>query len=61
MDLWIIEEGKYIIDDAKNAARKFETYKELGGNRFIAEYFNGAVIIQDDLLWYKSNVLFLNI
>ena len=55
INLWISEEGEHIIDGVKNAARKSEVYKELGGNRFIAEYYKEAVIILDDLLWYKSN------
>jgi len=29
----------------------------LGGNRYVAEYYNGLLIMTDDLCWAKSNVI----
>lgn len=58
---WINEEGnsaKEQLEELKRDLRdKQIQFRELGGNRYVAEYYNGILILIDDLCWAKSNVI----
>lgn len=46
------------IKDLKNLILKGSSeYVDLGGNRFEAVYYKGIIILTDDLLWTKFNVI----
>ena len=58
---WINEEGEFVENQLEKlkADLKLEqiTSRELGGNRYEAEFYNGVLILMDDLCWAKSNVI----
>ena len=58
---WIKEEGKFAEEQLEELKRdlRYEQieFRELGGNRYVAEYYNGLLIMTDDLCWAKSNVI----
>lgn len=58
---WIKVEGKFAEEQLEELKRdlRYEQieFRELGGNRYVAEYYNGLLIMTDDLCWAKSNVI----
>ena len=58
---WIKEEGKFAEEQLEELKRdlRYEQieFREVGGNRYVAEYYNGLLIMTDDLYWAKSNVI----
>tara|TARA_B100000795_G_scaffold116448_1_gene86471 strand:- start:291 stop:761 length:471 start_codon:yes stop_codon:yes gene_type:complete len=58
---WIKEEGEFAKDKLEELKKdlKYTKIKSriLGGNRYGAEYYNGLLILTDDLCWGKSNVV----
>ena len=58
---WINEEGKFAKKQLEELKRDLQyeliDYRNLGGNRFEAEFFKGVLILMDDLCWAKSNVI----
>ena len=58
---WIKEEGDFLSPSLEELKRDFQdgkiNSKNLGGNRYLATFFNGILILTDDLCWAKSNVI----
>ena len=58
---WISEEGEFANEQLEGLKIELNSkqieYKNLGGNRFFAEYFKGVLILTDDFCWGKSNVI----
>ena len=55
---WLNEEGDFFLDKLKQLVLDSpQGYHHLGGNRILAEYLNGILILTDDLNYFKSNVL----
>lgn len=58
---FIEEEGKVAhkrLAELKSELKKGQVmYRNLGGNRIEAEYYKGILILKDDLMNYKSNVI----
>lgn len=65
LDLYRLEEGAIV--DQWLTQLKIETntrgitHKKLGGNRIEAEYYQGLLILTDDLVFYASNVIELSV
>lgn len=61
LEEWVNEEGDFAKEKLENLKRELKNskieYRLLGGNRYVAEYFKGIIIITDDLYWAKSNVI----
>ena len=57
--VWAKEEGAAWITSASNAlGYPFQnSVHKLGGNRILAEYFEGMLILEDDLGYYKGNII----
>jgi hypothetical protein len=47
----------FLLKVKKEADEKGFQYREIGGNRILLEYYNGLLIMFDDLKFYKSNVI----
>lgn len=58
---WINEEGDFAKEKLEELKSDLQyqqiEFRELGGNRFEVEYYNGILILTDDLYWAKSNVI----
>lgn len=59
---WIKEEGEFAREQLEDLKRDLIIneqieHRDLGGNRFLAEYYDGLLILTDDLWWAKSNVI----
>ena len=58
---WINEEGdfarKQLEELKKDLKLKDIKYRELGGNRYEAEFYDGILILTDDLCFASSNVI----
>lgn len=58
---WIKEEGEFAKEQLEELKRDLQyeeiEFRELGGNRYVVEYYNGLLIMTDDLCWAKSNVI----
>ena len=65
LEEWVNEEGDFAKEKLESLKRdlknEFIEYRNLGGNRYEAEYFKGILIIMDDLCWAKSNVISVSI
>jgi len=64
LEEWIKEEGEFVREQLKalkiDISNKKVYHRDLGGNRYLAEYYNGIIILRDDLAWAKSNVISLD-
>ena len=58
---WIKEEGEFAKEKFEELKKDLHSeqieFRELGGNRYEAEYYDGLLILKDDLCWAKSNVI----
>ena len=57
------EEGfsqKEIDDLFENVKVQKENDKITGGNRILYEFYNGVLLLMDDLCYYKSNIIDIN-
>lgn len=58
---YIDEEGLFFRNKIKEAIQKLNTgtttYKFLGGNRFEGEIYNDTLILVDDLMFFKTNMI----
>ncbi|MEO1048994.1 MAG: hypothetical protein AAFX87_00095 [Bacteroidota bacterium] len=63
LDEWINEEGEFAEEQIQQLKKQLADatidYKHLGGNRFIAEFYKGVVILTDDLSWAATNIVHL--
>ncbi len=54
-------EGAFMDHEIKQIIKDRQTkdisYRNLGGNQYLVEYFKGVLILTDDLRWAKSNVI----
>jgi hypothetical protein len=61
LDSYIQEEGDFASDALKKLRSEIKnkglTHKKLGGNRIEAEYYNGIIILTDDIMLQPSNVI----
>ena len=61
IDDWVNEEGVWAIDALNKLKKEIRegtiSDKVLGGNRFEVEYYQGLLILTDDLCWGRSNVI----
>ncbi|QCE40948.1 hypothetical protein [Psychroserpens sp. NJDZ02] len=58
---WINEEGDFARQQLENLKKDLKTenikYRELGGNRYEVEFYDGILILTDDLCFASSNVI----
>ena len=58
---WINEEGDFARKQLEKLKKDLKTenikYRDLGGNRYEAEFYNGILILTDDLCFASSNII----
>lgn len=61
MEEWIKEEGKLAKTELEQLRADLQSQeihqRRFGGNRIEAEYYDGLIILSDDLCWWRSNVI----
>jgi len=61
IDDWVNEEGDFAKQQLEKLKRDLKTEKitsrQLGGNRYEAEFYNGIIILTDDLYFSASNIV----
>ena len=58
---WINEEGDFAKKQLEKLKKDLKTenikYRDLGGNRYEVEFYNGILILTDDLCFASSNII----
>lgn len=58
---WVSEEGDFAREQLEKLKKDLKTesikYRDLGGNRYEAEFYNGILILTDDLCFLSSNII----
>jgi len=61
IDDWVNEEGDFAKQQLEKLKNDLKTenikYRQLGGNRYEAEFYNGIIILTDDLYFAASNIV----